>query len=348
MKKLLLLLVTAMLVIVFFSGCSEKIGNETKIAATKKNEIEFPIDFPENVPEQMMVYDSMMHVFPVEKIKRTIYGNKKIPEMKSEKVKSFGREIDTLTYVGDDGFFSVNFGIYYENLEGKQYDYLFQEEIFQEKKDLKFQKEEKARKDAEDLIETMGLENMKIYKTYYMDADSLAETEIRKTKEDGFWDEVKAGRNLYKGVWREEDACYVFDARIEMDGFPLFELDYMDTDGTMVPGCMLRIFWTKNGVADIQLRAAYDLKETDEFRKLISTDQIEEIIQEKYRGILTEQKISKAEAELIYFPERKSKEVYELWAIPVWKVSYEVQDGENHYVFSEYYDVTDGTEIFAG
>lgn len=350
-------------------GCSEKISDNpqkntpfksVQYAALQRNnnriagelndkfKVDAVIKKPENIQNQMEKWSAAIHQFEAEQVADVLFADRKREDFIYTSSNIFGEERMEVNYYDGNTVFTCDYGINFMTEESKYFDYHFTPYLFETKKDLKFMNEEKGKNNVESVLKKLGLQNYRFATTYYMDKPSLENSEEIKSADPYFQEDLDSGKALYKGNWEDEDECYVFDLIFVNNGLSILSSDYLINDSFLVPGSDLRVFYSKDGVIQLKLRAVYDTEKEMEKIEILEPENIIYIMEEKYSGLIQSDPVEIKELELIYLPRREKQDGSEMSLIPVWRVNLvgkPVEEREQAYQFYNYYDGGTGEEL---
>lgn len=117
-------------------------------------------------------------------------------------------------------------------------------------------------------------------------------------------------------IWTEQDNYYRFFARQSFQELPIYYADSEWGSG-LDKSCMpIQMLIGEGGLCNVSLEKTFSFVEGQEPITLLDTDDIVESVIAKYSELLTENKFSINNAELMYFAKKEGLDEYTL--IPVW------------------------------
>ncbi|MEY8427926.1 hypothetical protein AALA00_09480 [Lachnospiraceae bacterium 46-15] len=356
-KKALILLFPLLILSLFLIGCEEQRNSQLSEAETtdytiKSNRVSgvltdnISIDAVINLPAKLdedekniAVYNAAMREFDKTKVINILEPKLKPEQYTYHTENVFGTELETAIYNDENASFNIGHMIYYESKACEFYSYLFREDLFESKKTLTFEPEEQALEHTFQILEELGISRPEWKKTYYMEKESLKEAEKEQSAYEYFADDLKKGKALYRGEWKDSDACYVFDLTVSVDSIPVLEKGYLIDDYLFVFGGGIRVFYSKDGIIGIEVEAVYDAGEISDTVEIAPLDTVLNQLKAKYESIMSDEKLEISNIGVKYIPEPQGRGRSELKLIPVWEVILKGQDGDNQYEIAVYYTI---------
>lgn len=220
--------------------------------------------------------------------------------------------------------------------------------MFTEPKEFAFFLEEKAEQVVRDALAVLGLTDLMLLRTLYIDHNTLAEagkllaTDERFTPMTG-----EKENNGYKlrDDWSEEEDAYMFSFAISVDGVPMSYL--YDESGATATYCgsEITVWYTKYGITSLHVNTPWVIKEEKSApEQLVSAQTALEVVKEKYiYDILrTDKKVE--ELRLVYrYAQDRSQ-----WLLrPTWvaRVSFSHAEPSVRYCEFMYIDALTGKEL---
>lgn len=345
---------------VILSGCSEKIeglpDNSEDIHITETNAPELLISETEAevlIDAEIDVPDGFTYILPTPQVRLKAFDSSEIVQIlgmdtvgitpKQSEIEMYGSKYDNTIYFDGNNDLISSYMIFYQSEEGQIYPYLFQKELFTEKKDLKFADEVTARQNIADTLDDLGLEGYIFQKTYYMDYEKLRAAEQEKEKDKYFEEDLKAGRIPYRGNWNENDGCYVFDICFTKNQIPVQSNDYLIEDTFFMVGNSVRVYYSKEGIIEFELSAYYECIDEGEQIEILKPEKIQEAVEKKFHSAIISDKITVTKMNLEYQPKRIKEDGSHMVLWPAWAVSF--TQGNSHEENVIYFDAESGKEI---
>lgn len=248
----------------------------------------------------------------------------------------------------EDGMSTINMSdgnYYYDNKNERIYNRFFTEQkelLFPTTSNLKELKVEDSLEKAKSYLSHIGLNNTELSE-YYVLSRSFLESQYNETKKENGWaEDVAAGREVLKEDWENEKGAYIFNFEVIENGLPISRLGYHTKDNEYIGGSSIQVCCSQNGVAFVSVDKNYSVKALSGSKKLVGMERIIEGIEHKFSNLIIQEPITITKIRLIYQPQKIKATLY---LVPVWEVGYlEECDGiiEKGAI---YFDAETGKEI---
>lgn len=177
---------------------------------------------------------------------------------------SHGGYLDAVLNPGDNNFVAYHFS--YKTEQGKWYDNvlldygpLVREEyaiedntdLYTEPREFAFATVDQAVADVKEDLAVLGIHNVMVAETYYLDHTIMAEAERSETMLEKL---TKGGavEAVFKEVWTEADDAYYFRFDFDCEGVTMLPYSFTRTTYTY-PGSTFTVIYNKDGIAEIML-----------------------------------------------------------------------------------------------
>ncbi|MCI9128096.1 MAG: hypothetical protein HFG28_13200 [Eubacterium sp.] len=191
--------------------------------------------------------------------------------------------------------------------------------------DLKSLKSLSGKREIENILYSLGLDNFKLSKSYILDYKTL-----RETKEDIDKYEKK-NLNGCNNDWTEEDNCEYWIGTETWCGLPVFCGSFSnEISEAWMP---IQILYTKDGIEKLQIFYHFDFEKETDMIKLKPFEEIADALEKKYSKLLTDNKYLATKAEL-FFGVDVNQEDTKYQMKPVWNFTLKEykEDLESDYV----------------
>lgn len=180
--------------------------------------------------------------------------------------------------------------------------------------DLSFASIEEVLADTTAALESLGIdldENAEIYSLTVETLQTLADAYNDSQKERGFEDFAKT-------TWSSDDECYYMIFHLEHNGIPISSTN---TAGTLL-ATSVSVCYNKDGLQFLQIDQPYSVLDvSEESGSIISMEELQEAIQEKYSTVILTDPVTITAIEFCYRPIIQSDNEYLLE--PTWQVEIE-------------------------
>lgn len=182
-----------------------------------------------------------------------------------------------------------------------------------------------GKREIENVLHSLGLDNFKLSKSYILDYKTL-----RETKEDIDKYEKK-NLNGCNNDWAEEDNCEYWIGTETWCGLPVFCGSFSnEISEAWMP---IQILYTKDGIEKLQIFYHFDFEKETDMIKLKPFEEIADALEKKYSKLLTDNKYLATKAELFFWVDVNQEDTkYQMK--PVWNFTLKEykEDSESDYV----------------
>lgn len=298
------------------NGCSENLYESENDKSTTDNQSEASYNLTESKKindnivlekdiNSVQMPDKQLDIIPV---KLKDFDFNEFGSMLFDNVKPDIEHEDTFTVYkyGDKQLYIYNGNIEYEtNLSNYINEIVVTDNVSSNnidaftKKSLEFMTREQAIDKATDFLNKLNISYMKEPKVYALDMDTLQkEQNLYKKqieKDDWLQEMQEKGKINLKSKWEKSDECYylIFDASLENTKVYSDSYIIQESDGLNVDGSKIEIMISKDGIVYCNIGMIYE-KSGSQIKqsKIISLDEMLNILSEKYSQIILESPIT--------------------------------------------------------
>lgn len=220
--------------------------------------------------------------------------------------------------------------------------------MFTEPKEFSFASKEDAETSVRDALAVLGLPNLTLLRTLYIDHNTLAKAgELLATDENYapiVGESENNGYNL-RDDWSEEEDAYMFSFGISTDDIPMSFIFDDSGDTATYCGSEVNAWYTKHGITFLRVSTPWTVGEREgSSKQIVSAEAALEAAKEKYSYDLNMQDKKIEEIRLMY----KYSQNRNQWLLrPVWtvRISYTVEHSDERYYSFMYIDALTGKEL---
>lgn len=219
--------------------------------------------------------------------------------------------------------------------------------MFTEPKEFSFATEEAAIADVREALTILGLPNLTLLRTLYIDHNTLAKAGELLATDDNYAPIVGAPDNngyILRDDWSDEEDAYMFSFGISVAGTPMSYLFDDSGDTATYCGSEVNVWYTKYGITLLRVSTPWTLGEEESSREqIISAEAALEVAKEKYSYDLNmnDKKIEKIQLLYKYYQNRNQWLLRPTWT--VW-ISYANEHSNQRYYTFMYIDALTGRE----
>lgn len=172
-------------------------------------------------------------------------------------------------------------------------------------KELDFMTKSKAIKQAKDMFKTVNITPYVSPKIYALDYKTLQQEQDVLMKDEHFKFFVDRGDTKIKDKWTKDDECYYIVFRIDMNGIPCYDGQYvMQNEQCRVSGSRVNVVISKNGIEVFYIeKGIYNDKNSKKNDvHLISVEQALGSLKKKYSDITLTNEMTVTDISMIYLP----------------------------------------------
>ena len=220
--------------------------------------------------------------------------------------------------------------------------------MFTEPKEFAFASEQTAKQAARDALAVLGLTDLMLLRTLYIDHNTMAEAGKLLATDERFapimGEEENNGYKL-RDDWSEEEDAYMFSFAISVDGVPMSYL--YDSNGATAAYCgsEVIVWYTKYGITSLHVYTPWVIQgEKSAPEQLVSAQTALEVVKEKYRYDLyrTDKKVEELRLVYRYVQDRSQWLLRPTWAA---RVSFSYADPGVRFCEFMYVDALTGKEL---
>ena len=193
--------------------------------------------------------------------------------------------------------------------------------------DLKSLKSLNGKREIENILHFLGLDNFKLSKSYILDYKTLQENEKYIDK----YGNGNSNLNRYKSDWTEEDNCEYWIGTETWCGLPVFSgLFSNEISEAWMP---IQILYTKDGIEKLQILYHFNFEKGTDRIKLKPFEEIADALERKYSKLLTDNKYLATKAELFFWVDINQEDT-KFQMKPVWNFTLKEyrKDSKSDYV----------------
>lgn len=220
--------------------------------------------------------------------------------------------------------------------------------MFTEPKDFSFATSQEAEEEVRKALDTLGLHDLALLRTLYVDHDTMAETgELLATDESFAPIGGEAQENngfILRDDWSEKDDAYVFSFGIPVSGIPM-SYRFEEGDTATYCGTSIVVWYTQSGILSLWVSTPWTVEDEETPPAPIISPQVAlDAAKEKYIYDLAKKDkcIEEIRLEYHYFRDR------DRWLLkPVWAVatSFAVEGVDDRYYDHMNIDALTGMEL---
>lgn len=166
------------------------------------------------------------------------------------------------------------------------------------------------------VLQSLGYEDIQVLNTYSIDHATMQTMEEYSLTDKTYQNEMEQGkRPPKKEVWTNADDGYLFDMRIIVNGLPVLCSTYILPDDSMVTGGEIFAGYGTTGIEYLELGEIFQITGKSA-EKLLSYQQILEVLVEKYNNLIVESPTVISDVQLAYYPiiENNQQKLIPVWA----------------------------------
>lgn len=209
-----------------------------------------------------------------------------------------------------------------------------------ENRELNFLSRKKAIDEIISLLHQLQIDNAYVTKIYSL---PIEYQKIRENEElqDGTIDSDDVLADRWDGI----GDCYQIELGEQLSEIPIYQSNYVCSDGTICNGSKITAFITKDGIVKLVIPNQYVTTETiDNSKQIMEPEKVVQNLNDQFEELITSESYTASSMKLIYFPELFNKNKNEFHMIPVWKIdlkSNNQEENELEYLF----DARTGQEL---
>lgn len=220
--------------------------------------------------------------------------------------------------------------------------------MFTERKEFSFATEKEAEASVREALAVLGLPNLTLLRTLYIDHHTLEEAGELLAKDEKYapiTGKVENNGYILRDDWSEEEDAYMFSFGISIAGVPMSYLFDDSGETATYCGSEVNVWYTKYGITFLGVNTPWTVGAEEISRKqIISAEAALETAKEKYSYDLHMKDKKIEEIRLLY----KYSQNRNQWLLrPAWtvRISYTNEHSDERYYRFMYIDALTGTEL---
>lgn len=184
--------------------------------------------------------------------------------------------------------------------------------------DFAFATQSEADQDIKRILENIGISVYSKYECIPMEYEMLKTKNLEQF--DGLEDieEFQKDISILNNIpWSQDYDCYCFVYYGTIDNWKLESTD-REVSNAIIPGSIIRVAYTENGIQKIEFSNIYGKQRELETGKIITIEQMLEIVNKKYDSIIMQGNYTITSIELEYVADVKNS-IGTYVLVPVWK-----------------------------
>lgn len=209
--------------------------------------------------------------------------------------------------------------------------------MFTEPKSFSFATEKEAEESVREALEILGLPELKLFRTLYIDHATMVEAETLLTTDENFAPLPGKEDDVYPPLpddWSEEYDAYIFSFGIAVADTPM-SFHFQAGDTANYCGTDIIVLYTKHGITSLSVGTPWEVgNKVKEPASIVSAQAAMEVAKKKYSYDLKrkDKRVEEIRLEFQYFQNRDQ------WLLkPVWSV---MVSFTNEYADGRYFDFT--------
>lgn len=337
------------------SAFTEKTGQTMTPATLKNLKTDQSVDLAANAKSALPELTVKYKPFDEQKVLSSLMPGVSIKDMKVTPCEfSNGMKYNDYSRSTAGDYISIGYKLSYRTRNGAFYQKYApgknEDTKFKKNGELSFDLSANALEKVKSMLSQIGIENVSLKNMYAMDYQTLSAMEQTYSKTEGFENELKAGREIYKGNWSKEDDCYFFILRQELGGLPVYEDNYLASENDIINGTEIYVYYTQKGIEALDTNAVYEKLSAQNEAAVLSASDALKLIDAKYSDIILTSEATVTRMELMYVP-TSAEETTQM--LPAWRfslaqdVTWESEAGmvTDHNTTDYYFNAFDGTEL---